>query len=152
MSWRRKFLLGGLVIAAALAWLVYGGFRESIVYFVTPSELLAQGGAASGRTYRVGGLVAQGSLRRDLETLQLSFTLTDGKATLPVRFKGTPPDLFAEGRGAVVEGTYAADGVFRASTIMAKHSEEYRPPTGAEPGYREIMKTLLKPGEAAARK
>lgn len=146
MSWQRKFLLGGLVIAAALGWVVYAGFRESVVFFVTPSELLEQREAAAGRAYRVGGMVVEGSLRRDLETLQLSFDLTDGRATLPVRFRGTPPDLFAEGRGAVVEGTYARDGVFQASTIMAKHSEEYRPPADAEAGYRELMRTLLKPG------
>ena len=148
MSWQRKFLLGGAVIAAALGWVVYAGFRESLVYFVTPSELLAKGGASAGRAYRVGGMVVEGSLHRDLDRLQLSFELTDGKATLPVRFRGTPPDLFAEGRGAVIEGTYAGDGVFQASTIMAKHSEEYRPPAGAEPGYRELIRTLLKPGEA----
>lgn len=146
MSWQRKFLLGGLVIATALGWVVYAGFRESVVFFVTPSELLDQGDGAAGRAYRVGGMVVEGSLRRDLETLQLSFDLTDGRATIPVRFRGTPPDLFAEGRGAVVEGTYARDGVFQASTIMAKHSEEYKPPADAEPGYRELMRTLLRPG------
>lgn len=137
----RKFLLGGLVIALVLAGLVATGVRQSIVYFVTPSELRAAG-ATAGRAYRLGGMVVQGSLRKDPATLRYDFQLTDGKATFPVHFKGIPPDLFGEGRGAVVEGSLAQDGSFHASTIMAKHSEEYRAPHEGQTGYQELLRTL----------
>ena len=134
-----------MAIIAALA--IYAG-REAIIYFVTPAELQAEGARAQGKAYRLGGMVLQGSLKRDPQSLQMHFVLTDGKATLPVNYKGIPPDLFAEGRGAVVEGTYR-DGVFQASTIMAKHSEEYRAPAGrAEAGYQELFKTLQRGSEA----
>jgi len=142
MTRPRKFLIGGGLIAAALGGLVFTGVRQSVVYFVTPSELRAAPGGTAGKSYRLGGMVAQGSLRRDPATLGHEFVLTDGKATVPVRFRGIPPDLFAEGRGAVVEGTLAADGTFVASTIMAKHSEEYKAPQDAQAGYQELLRTL----------
>ncbi len=138
----RKFLLGGVVIALALTALVVTGVRQSVVYFVTPSELRAASGPTAGKAYRLGGMVVTGSLRRDPATLRYDFVLTDGKARVPVHFRGIPPDLFAEGRGAVVEGTLAADGTFQASTIMAKHSEEYRAPHDAEAGYQELIRTF----------
>jgi cytochrome c-type biogenesis protein CcmE len=142
MSRKAKFLLGGGVIAAALAYMMYAGVSQSVVYFVTPSELRAQ--PTPGKAYRLGGLVAPGSLRWEPRSLDLSFTLSDGKAVVPVRHKGTPPDLFAEGRGAVVEGTWSGEGFFKASLIMAKHSEEYKAPDReqAQAGYRELLNTL----------
>lgn len=144
MNKRAKFLGGGAVIAAALAYLIYAGVTQSAVYFVTPSELLAA--PSPGKAYRLGGLVAPGSLRWDPQSLNLAFTLTDGTTTIPVRHKGTPPDLFGEGRGAVVEGKWTGDGYFRASLIMAKHSEEYRAPSDAhETGLREMLKSLGRP-------
>ncbi|MBI2467984.1 MAG: cytochrome c maturation protein CcmE [Candidatus Rokubacteria bacterium] len=142
MNRYRKFLIGGGVIALALAGLVVTGLRESVVYFVTPSELRAATGATAGKAYRLGGMVVQGSLRKDLATLDHRFVLSDGKAEVAVHFRGTPPDLFAEGRGAVVEGTVAPDGTFRATTIMAKHSEEYKAPHDAQSGYQELLRTL----------
>jgi cytochrome c-type biogenesis protein CcmE len=87
-------------------------------------------------------MVVPGSLRRDPATLRQDFLLSDGKATVPVRFRGIPPDLFGEGRGAVVEGTLAQDGTFQASTIMAKHSEEYKAPHDGQAGYQELLKTF----------
>ena len=88
-------------------------------------------------------MVAPGSLKWEPKTVELDFTLSDGQATVPVRHKGAPPDLFAEGRGAVVEGTWSGDGYFQASLIMAKHSEEYKAPHDrARPGTRSCMKTL----------
>lgn len=141
MRRQAKFIGGGLVIVAALAYLVYAGVTQSVVYFVTPSEL----GAApvAGKAYRLGGMVLPGTLSWDPRSLDLSFTLSDGQATVPVRHRGTPPDLFAEGRGAVVEGTWSRDGYFQATTILAKHSEEYKAPhDGSQPGYKELLKTL----------
>jgi cytochrome c-type biogenesis protein CcmE len=141
MKRKAKFLAGGLVIVAALAYLVYAGVTQSVVYFVTPSEL----GAApvAGKAYRLGGMVQPGTLAWDPKSLDLRFTLSDGQATVPVRHRGTPPDLFAEARGAVVEGTWSRDGYFQATTILAKHSEEYKAPhDGSQAGYKELLKTL----------
>ena len=103
-----------------------------MVYFVTPSEL----GAAPvpGKAYRLGGMVKPGTLKWNPKTVELDFALSDGQAVIPVKHKGTPPDLFAEGRGAVVEGTWSGDGYFRASLIMAKHSEEYKAPHDSRSG------------------
>ena len=75
----------------------------------------------------MGGMVVKGSLKKDLQTLTYHFELTDGTTTFPVFFKGLPPDLFTEGKGAVVEGRIGKDSVFQATTIMAKHAEEYSP-------------------------
>jgi len=141
MSRRGRFVAGGLVIVAAIAYLIWSGVSQSVVYFVTPSELLAA--PVPSKTYRLGGLVQAGSLKWEPKSLDLSFTLSDGKASVPVRHKGAPPDLFAEERGAVVEGTWTKDGYFKASLILAKHSEEYKAPhDGAQPGYKELMKSL----------
>jgi cytochrome c-type biogenesis protein CcmE len=141
MKRRAKFLAGGGVILAVLAYLAYAGVSQSVVYFVTPAELLAA--PAPGKTYRLGGMVQPGSVVWEPRTLDLRFALSDGKATVPVRHKGTPPDLFGESRGAVVEGAWSGEGYFKASTILAKHSEEYKAPHDAnQAGYKELMKTL----------
>lgn len=141
MSRRGKFVAGGLVIAAAIGYLIWAGVSQSVVYFVTPSELLAA--PTPSKTYRLGGQVQEASLKWEPKSLDLSFTLSDGKASVPVRHKGPAPDLFAEGRGAVVEGSWTKDGYFKASLILAKHSEEYKAPhDGAQPGYKELMKSL----------
>jgi len=146
MSRRARFAVGGAIVLAAIGYLIYSGVSQSVVYFVTPAELLAA--PVSGKTYRLGGLVERGTLKWEPKTLDLSFRLSDGRATVPVRHRGTPPDLFAEGRGAVVEGAWTPDGYFKASLILAKHSEEYKAPhDSAEPGYKELMKSLR--GEGA---
>ena len=136
-----KFLVGGLVIAAALAYMIWAGVTQSAVYFVTPSEL--QAAPVTGKAYRLGGMVAPGSLRWDPKTLDLAFALSDGKATVPVRHKGTPPDLFGEGRGAVIEGQWTSAGYFKATQILAKHSEEYKAPHDTkEAQSKGLIKTL----------
>ena len=138
---RHKLLAGGSIITAALAYLIYAGVTQSAVYFVTPAELLAA--PVAGKAYRLGGLVAPGSLAWTPSTLDLSFALTDGKSTVPVRHKGTPPDLFGEGRGAVIEGSWTPDGHFKATLIMAKHAEDYQAPRDdAQAGYMELLKLL----------
>ncbi|HMH48912.1 MAG TPA: cytochrome c maturation protein CcmE [Candidatus Acidoferrum sp.] len=142
MSKRIKFVAGGAVIALALAYMIYAGVTQSAVYFVTPSEI--QAAPVAGKSYRLGGLVTRGSVKWEPRTLDLTFTLTDGKATVPVRHKGTAPDLFGEGRGAVVEGRWNSDGYFNATLILAKHSEEYKAPHDGEAGYKELMKSLGK--------
>ena len=139
-----KFLVGGAVILAALAYMIWAGVTQSAVYFVTPSELTTA--PVAGKAYRLGGLVTPGSLKWEPKTLDLTFTMSDGRATVPVRHKGAAPDLFGEGRGAVVEGQWTADGYFKASLIMAKHSEEYKAPHDAkESQSKTLIKTLEEP-------
>ncbi len=127
MKTNKRFIIGGLVILAALSYIIYGGMQQAIVYFVTPSELKAKETTSADKFLRMGGMVVKGSLQKDLKNLTYRFELTDGSATFPVFFRGVPPDLFTEGKGAVVEGRIGADGVFQATTIMAKHAEEYTP-------------------------
>jgi len=119
-------LVGAAVIAACVGYLLYGGIQETIVFFVTPSELHAKGTTAYGKSLRLGGLVKEGSWANDRGTLFHTFELVDDSSTVKVAFRGIPPDLFGEGRGALVEGSYGPDGLFQAKTILAKHSEEYK--------------------------
>jgi cytochrome c-type biogenesis protein CcmE len=123
---RLKLLIGSAVIAAAISYLVYGGIQDTLVYFVTPSELEAKGASAYGKPLRLGGLVKEGSWVRQDGSLVHSFDLVDESSTIRVAFRGIPPDLFGEGRGALVEGSYGSSGVFQANTILAKHSEDYK--------------------------
>jgi len=125
---RLRLVLAALLVAGGLVYLIIGGIRGAIVYYVTPSELLARGQTAVGITMRLGGQVAPGSRRWDPAAQDLRFVLTDGTASVPVVHHGAPPDLFTEGQGAIVEGTYGADGVFVAQSVIVKHSEEYAPP------------------------
>jgi cytochrome c-type biogenesis protein CcmE len=141
MTRHTRFLIGGGVILLAIAYLVYTGVTQSAVYFVTPSELAAA--PVPGKAYRLGGLVAPGSVRWEPQRLDLRFTLTDGTGSVLVRHRGTPPDLFGEGRGAVVEGRWAPEGFFTATLIMAKHSEEYKAPAGrGSEDHQELLKSL----------
>lgn len=128
----RRFIFGGIIILAALSYLITGSMREAIVYFKTPSELKADQGASRGKSLRIGGMVLAGSLEKDLKSLTYRFRITDGVESVPVYFRGVPPDLFSEGKGAVIEGRLGEDGVFQATTIMAKHAEEYSPPKNEE--------------------
>jgi cytochrome c-type biogenesis protein CcmE len=145
---RTKYLIAGGIVLAALAGLVYSGVKESMVYFYTPTEVREKTDAVRGKALRVGGMVVEGSVRWDPQQVLLTFALTDGQSNVPVRHRGTAPDLFKEGAGAVVEGTWAPEGYLRSSAIMAKHSEEYKPPTQAETleGKKALFKSLL-PGE-----
>jgi cytochrome c-type biogenesis protein CcmE len=139
-----KFLIGGAVILIALAYMIWAGVTQSAVYFVTPSELTAS--PVAGKAYRLGGLVLPGSVKWEPRTLDLTFTMSDGRASVPVRHKGAAPDLFGEGRGAVVEGQWTPDGYFKASLIMAKHSEEYKAPHDTkESQSKKLIQTLEEP-------
>jgi len=135
MQKRKRFLIGGLVIIGALAYIMYGGMQEAMVYFKMPSELKAEESSSRDKFLRMGGMVVTGSLQADLKNLTYRFELSDGTASFPVFFKGIPPDLFSEGKGAVVEGRIGKDGVFQATTIMAKHAEEYSPHADGKEGY-----------------
>ncbi|WP_022798570.1 cytochrome c maturation protein CcmE [Thermus islandicus] len=124
---RGKYLLGILVVLGALGYMIFGGLGQNLVYFLTPSEYLQDQAKYQHRPVRLGGLVKPGSVRYDKDRLELRFVLTDGVAEVPVLHKGTPPGMFKEGQGVVVEGRFEG-GVFQGQNLLVKHSESYRPP------------------------
>lgn len=125
----QRLWLAGLAVAAliAAALLAMWGLRDQAAYFYTPADA-ARDHVAPGRAVRLGGMVEQGSVRRLPDGVSIAFTVTDGVATVPVRFTGIVPDLFREGSGVVAEGTFQPGGGFTATTILAKHDERYMPP------------------------
>jgi cytochrome c-type biogenesis protein CcmE len=138
--WPRTAGIG--VIAAVVAYLVWGGIGNSLVYFLTPSELLARGVAVQGAPVRLGGLVQPGTTHWDAARRELHFRLQDQSHAIDVVSVGLPPGMFTEGIGAIVEGVYSADGVFHSHNVMVKHSNEYRAPgPGVHPtlSYRELL-------------
>lgn len=123
---RRGVILGvaGIVLSAALALVLYA-MRDTIVFFRSPSEVAARV-VAPGTRFRLGGLVSEGSIKRQPDQV-VEFSVSDGPATIPVRYKGLLPDLFREGQGVVTEGRLAASGLFEADTVLARHDESYMP-------------------------
>ena len=135
-----------LLVAGALGYLALGNFGDNLVYFFTPSEVVAFSPEHYDQKVRVGGMVVKGSMKTRSNTLGMTFELTDGAATIPVTFEGIPPDLFKEGQGAVVEGVWTHAKEFHSKMIMAKHSEDYMPielkRAGVELPKKDFMKTL----------
>ena len=127
---RIVFIVTSLAALGLAAWLVLGAFRNNLVFFFSPTQVMAKE-APVGRTFRIGGLVENGSVKRDNDGLTIRFTVTDTANTIPVVYKGILPDLFKEGRGCVAQGKVGNDGVFYADQIMAKHDENYMPPEAA---------------------
>jgi len=122
---RLGLIIGGLVLLIGATALVLSAFRENLVFFHTPSEV-AEGKAPTGRTFRIGGMVEEGSIKRD--GVLVHFSVTDTARSIPVVYQGPLPDLFKEGKGAVVQGKLSENGVFTASEVLAKHDENYMPP------------------------
>ena len=133
----------GVVALGVATALVLRAFNENLVFFFTPSEVVANK-APQGRTFRIGGMVEKGSVRRQADGVTVQFTVTDTAKTLPVVYKGSLPDLFREGKGVVAQGQLGADGVFRANEVLAKHDENYMPPEAklAVEKAHEASKTL----------
>ncbi len=122
---RFALILGGLALLIGATALVLSAFRENLVFFHTPTEV-AEGKAPTGRTFRIGGMVEEGSIKRD--GVMVHFSVTDTARSIQVVYNGPLPDLFKEGKGAVVQGKLGTDGVFTASEVLAKHDENYMPP------------------------
>ena len=128
---KRLALLAAALAALAMATgLVLSAFKKNLVFFLTPSQVVA-GEAPGSRSFRVGGLVQAGSLVRLADGLTVSFIVTDTVQRLPVRYRGALPDLFKEGKGVVAQGRIGADRVFVADEVLAKHDENYMPPDAA---------------------
>jgi len=117
--------VAALGIAAAL---VLSAFEKNLVFFFTPSQVAANE-APAGRTFRIGGMVLAGSVKR--EGVDVRFVVTDTVKSIPVTYRGTLPDLFREGKGVVAQGQIGPDGVFQAKEVLAKHDENYMPPEAA---------------------
>ena len=146
MKKNRLWMLAGLLaIGAAITLLAAGGLSENMVFFLTPTELEAKGTEVYGAPLRLGGQVKPASVQWDAETRDLRFVITDGAVEVTVRSTGAPPQMFGDGIGVVVEGTYGDDRVFRSTNVMVKHSNEYRPPDeNHDP--REAYKSLIVDG------
>jgi cytochrome c-type biogenesis protein CcmE len=143
MTRRQSAIVAIIVVVAAFAWLLYGNLDKNIVFFLTPKELLAKGADAYEVPVRLGGQVQPGSVQWDAKTLDLRFVITDGAGQIPVRSKGAPPQMFHDGMGVVVEGRYERGGLFQATNLLVKHSNEYRPPKAGEKP-QDMYKTLIK--------
>jgi cytochrome c-type biogenesis protein CcmE len=124
---RIALIVGGLAILGAVAALVLNAFQSNLVFFFSPTQVAA-GEAPKGKTFRIGGLVKEGSIKREADGVTLRFVVTDTEKDLIVAYKGILPDLFKEGKGAVAQGKLSDDGVFLASEVLAKHDENYMPP------------------------
>ncbi|MBK1684266.1 cytochrome c maturation protein CcmE [Rhodoferax fermentans] len=122
---RAALIAGGLAAIGLAAYFVLNAFESNLVFFFTPSQI-ASGEAPKERTFRVGGMVKEGSLKRD--NLTVSFVVTDTAKEVPVSYTGILPDLFKEGKGVVAQGKLDGSGHFTASEVLAKHDENYMPP------------------------
>jgi cytochrome c-type biogenesis protein CcmE len=134
---RFYFVVVGMVLLGASAGLALYAMNDTLVFFYSPSEVLAKQ-IPPGRTLRIGGLVETGSVARDADGATVHFRVTDTAKTVAVVYKGILPDLFREGQGVVAEGTMSQDGVFVAAEVLAKHDEKYMP--------KEVVDALKKSG------
>ena len=128
---RIAMVAGGLAALAVAAGLILAAFQQNLVFFFTPSQVAANE-APQGRTFRIGGMVETGSVKRQTDGVTVRFMVTDTAKSIPVTYRGALPDLFREGKGVVAQGRVGADGVFQASEVLAKHDENYMPPEAAD--------------------
>lgn len=136
---RVALALGACTLAAGLLYYVVGGIGNNLVYYWGPTEVLAAGPEARGASIRLGGLVEKGSIVKGSGS-NLTFTVTDGRKSVPVRCTSVPPQMFREGIGVVVEGTMAGDGVFESHRLMVSHGNEYRAPN--DPASIDLKKLM----------
>ena len=124
-------IVTSVVALTVAALFVLNAFRSNLVYFYSPTEVL-DGKAPVDRTFRIGGMIENGSVVRKPDSLKVSFVVTDLRNRLPVYFDGILPDLFREGQGVVVQGRLSDDRMFLAAEVLAKHDENYMPPEAAK--------------------
>jgi cytochrome c-type biogenesis protein CcmE len=132
---RLWLLVGSLCVLGAAVALVLSALSDNLVFFYSPTQV-AEKHPGPDRRLRIGGLVEEGSVKKDGQ--EVRFLVTDLKKTVPVVYRGLLPDLFREGQGVIAEGTLGADGVFTAREVLAKHDEKYMPP--------EVAKALKESG------
>lgn len=137
--------IGALAIVAVVGMLLASGLEEGVVYFLTPSEVVAQGTEAVDRPLRLGGQVKPGSVDWNAEALDLRFVVQDSAGEVPVASSGAPPAMFRDGIGVVVEGSLRPDGTFESTNLMVKHSNEYQAPHG-DSIPEAMYESLVQPG------
>jgi cytochrome c-type biogenesis protein CcmE len=125
------WIVAGVAALGVATALVLNAFQSNMVFYLTPTQV-ATNEAPRDRAFRVGGLVEEGSLVREKDALTVRFKVTDTARTIPVVYTGILPDLFKEGKGVIAQGRVGADGVFRATEVLAKHDENYMPPAAAD--------------------
>lgn len=129
---KRLYLIGAMLTGLGVAaWLALNAFDENLMFFFSPSEVVA-GEAPTGHPFRIGGLVTNGSVQRKTDGLTTAFDVTDNAKTVTVEYTGILPDLFREGQGIVALGQLNEQGTFIASEVLAKHDENYMPPEVAK--------------------
>ena len=129
--YKRLILIGaGLAALALAAWLVLSAFQKNLVFFFTPTQILA-GEAPQGRSFRMGGMVEMGSIKRQADGMTVNFIVTDNAQRIQAQYRGILPDLFKEGKGVVAQGKLGADKLFLAEEVLAKHDENSMPPEAA---------------------
>lgn len=139
------FILAGLVGFGAATLLVMNAFQDNLVFFFSPTQL-ADGEAPKERSFRLGGLVEEGSLKREDDGLTVHFKITDNANTTEVIYTGILPDLFREGQGVVAQGKLGTGNVFLAEQVLAKHDETYMPPEVADALEKAEQANKLKQG------
>jgi cytochrome c-type biogenesis protein CcmE len=121
-------VLAGVAVAVGLS---LRAFQENLLYFYTPTQVLA-GEPPEGKRFRLGGLVEKGSVRREPGALEVRFDVVDNQERMTVAYAGVLPDLFRDGQGVIAMGHFGQDGIFRADEVLAKHDENYMPPEVAD--------------------
>lgn len=128
---RFLFIVAAVAGLAAAVGLVLNALDNNVSLYFTPTQVF-NNEAPHGRSFRIGGLVEEGSVKREKDGLTVNFVITDRHKSIPVVFRGILPDLFTEGKGVVAQGRVEADGVMRADEVLAKHDENYMPPEAAD--------------------
>lgn len=145
---RLMFILGGVAIVAAAAGLVLFALKDNVSLYFTPTQVFNKE-APQGHSFRIGGLVEVGSVKREGDGLTVHFSITDTSKSMPVTYKGILPDLFKEGKGVVAQGKLQSDNIFYADEVLAKHDENYMPPE-AKHALEEAAKTQSAVNAASA--
>lgn len=144
-------IAAGVTLVAVAAALVLNALQGNVAFFFSPSEV-SEKKAPLEKTFRVGGMVEKGSVKRRADGLTVEFVVTDTAKTIPVVYTGILPDLFKEGKGVVAQGRLGPDGVFTASEVLAKHDENYMPPEAAHALSKaeadKAAKSVVSPGGA----
>ena len=146
---RLAIIVGGLSVLGIAAALVLNAFNSNLVFFYTPTQIAAKE-APTGRTFRVGGMVESGTVKREGVTVR--FNVTDTAKTVSVKYDGVLPDLFKEGKGVVAQGQLGPDGIFVAREVLAKHDENYMPPEAADAVQKaeQVRKHMSQAGKGVA--